>query len=54
MVFTMKSDLCYNENFKRYATQRTVPQLSIMVIHNSTWSILIQWIMIILSDDNLT
>ena len=34
--------------------QLTVPQLSIMVIYNSTWSILIQWIMDILSGDNLT
>jgi len=34
--------------------QWTVPQLSIMVIYNSTWSVLIQWIMFILSGDNLT
>ena len=32
----------------------TVPQLSIMIIYNSTWSILIQQIRIILSGDNLT
>ena len=32
----------------------TVPQLSIMIICNSTWSILIQWIRDILSGDNLT
>ena len=35
-------------------TQWTVPQLSIMIIYNSTWSILIQQIRIILSCDNLT
>jgi len=34
--------------------QWTVPQLSIMIIYNSTWSILIQKIRIILSGDNLT
>jgi len=34
--------------------QRTVPQLSIMIIYNSTWSILIQWTRVILSGDNLT
>ena len=32
----------------------TVPQLSIMVIYNSTWSILIQWIRDIVSGDNMT
>ena len=32
----------------------TVPQLSIMIIYNSTWPILIQWIRDILSGDNLT
>ena len=32
----------------------TVPQLSIMIIYNSTRSILIQWIRDILSGDNLT
>ena len=31
----------------------TVPQLSIMIIYNCTWSILIQSIRIILSSDNL-
>ena len=31
-----------------------VPQLSIMIIYISTWSILIQYIRIILSSDNLT
>jgi len=30
------------------------PQLSIMIIYNSAWLILIQYIMIILSGDNLT
>ena len=34
--------------------QWTVPQLSIVIIYNSTWSILIQKIRIILSGDNLT
>ena len=34
--------------------QWTVPQLSIMIIYNSTWSILMQWIRDILSGDNLT
>jgi len=34
--------------------QWTVPQLSLMIIYNSTWSILIQWIRAILSGDNLT
>jgi len=34
--------------------QSTVPQLLIMIIYNSTWSILIQWIMVILSGDNPT
>ena len=29
MVFTIKSDLCDNENFKRYAMQWTVPQVSV-------------------------
>jgi len=37
-----------------YLRQWTVPQLSIMIIYNSTWSILIQKIRIILSGDNLT
>ena len=32
----------------------TVPQLSIIIIYNSTWSILIQWIRNKLSCDNLT
>jgi len=36
------------------AEEWTVPQLSIMIIYNSTWSILIQLIRIILSGDNLT
>jgi len=31
----------------------TVPQLSIMIIYNSTLSILIQWIRDLLSGDNL-
>ena len=34
--------------------QWTVPQLSIMIIYNSAWSILIQWIRDILSGNNLT
>ena len=34
--------------------QWTVPQLSIMIIYNCTWSMLIQWITVILSGDNLT
>ena len=32
----------------------TVPQLPIMIIYKSTWSILIQYIRIIVSGDNLT
>jgi len=32
----------------------TVPQMSIIIIYNSTWSILIQLIRIKLSGDNLT
>jgi len=32
--------------------QWTVPQLPILIIYNSTWSILIQWIRGILSADN--
>jgi len=36
------------------ATQWSVSQLSIMIIYNSSWSILIQWISFILSGDNLT
>jgi len=32
----------------------TVPQLLIMTIYNSPWSIIIQWIRDILADDNLT
>ena len=32
----------------------TDPQLSIIIIYNSTWSIVIQYIRIILSGDNLT
>ena len=32
----------------------TVTQLSIMIIYNRTWSILIQWIRDTLSGDNLT
>ena len=35
-------------------SQWTVPQLSIMIIYNCTWSILIQQIRIILSGDNMT
>jgi len=34
--------------------QWTVPQLSIMIIYNSTWSILIQWTRDILPGDKLT
>ena len=34
--------------------QRTVLQLSIRIIYNSAWSILIQWIREILSGDDLT
>jgi len=34
--------------------QWTVPQLSIMIIYYSTWSIFIQWIRVIMSGDNLT
>ena len=34
--------------------QWTVPQLSIMIIYNRTWSILIEQFRIILSGDNLT
>jgi len=34
--------------------QWTVPQLSIMIIYNSTWSILMQWIWVELSGDKLT
>jgi len=34
--------------------QWTVPQLSIMVIYNGSWSKLIQWIMVMLPGDNLT
>jgi len=30
------------------------PLMSILIIYNSTWSILIQWIRVILSGDNLT
>ena len=37
-----------------WAVEWTVPQLSVMIIYNSTWSILIQQIRIILSGDNLT
>ena len=32
----------------------TVPQLSVIIIYNSAWSILIQWLRFILSGDNLT
>jgi len=32
----------------------TVPQMSIIIIYNSTWSILIQYIRIKLKGDNLT
>ena len=32
----------------------TIPQMSIIIIYNITWSILIQWIRIKLSGDNLT
>ena len=32
----------------------TDPQLSIMIIYNSSWSLLIQWIRNLLSGDNLT
>jgi len=35
-------------------TEWTVPQLSIMIIYNSSWSILIKWIRDIFSGDNLT
>jgi len=40
--------------FTKASAQRTDPQLSIMVIYNNTWSILIQRIRVILSGDNLT
>jgi len=45
-----------NNNIKQnfYIIQWTVPQLSIMIIYNSTWSILIKWIKAILSGDSLT
>jgi len=36
-----------------YIEQWTVPQVSIMIILHSTWSMLIQWIMVIMSGDNL-
>jgi len=42
------------ENIQQVLSQWTVPHLSIMIIYNSTWSILIQWIRDILSGDNLT
>jgi len=32
----------------------TVPRVSIMIIYNSTWLILIQWILVQMSGDNLT
>ena len=38
----------------RHKQQCTVPQMSIIIIYNSTWSILIQQIRIKLSGDNLT
>ena len=34
--------------------ERTVPQLSIMIVYNSTWSILIHWIKVKLPGNNLT
>ena len=37
-----------------HETLWTVPKLSIMIIYNCTWSILIQQIRIILSTDNMT
>ena len=37
-----------------FSRQWTVPQLSIMIIYNCAWSVLIQQIRIILSSDNLT
>jgi len=51
---------CYSHWLYRFlcvvlvSKQWTDPQLSIMIIYNSTWSILIQSIRIILSGDNLT
>ena len=44
----------FTNTVARFTKEWTVPQLSIMIIYNSTWSILIQQIRIILSGDNLT
>ena len=40
--------------FNQKSPKWTVPQLSIMIIYNCTWSILIQQIRIIMSGGNLT
>ena len=43
-----------NQYFQLSEWRMTVPQLSIIIIYNSTWSTLIQQIRIKLSGDNLT
>jgi len=46
---------CYAKMEKIIVSEQwTVPQLSIMIIYNSAWQVLIQWIWDILSGGNLT
>jgi len=51
-IMVIYNSTCLWSKFK--GGEWTVPHLSIMVIHKGTWSKLIQWIMVILSGDNLT
>ena len=44
----------YTQKKRRGVGVWTVPQLSVLIIYNSSWSTLIQWIWHILSGDNLT
>jgi len=46
----------YKRTWKQYKhrTLWTVPQMSIFIIYNSTWSIVIQWIRVMNFGDNLT
>jgi len=47
-------DYFFGMSYDQTAEEWTVPQMSIIIMYNSTWSILIQKIRIKLSGDNLT
>ena len=53
-IYVLKIHFNIEDNCLIIIVEWTVPQLSIMIIDNSTWSVLIQWIKVVLSGDNLT